>query len=136
VPTFIFPLTKTHLLTLIEYNVLRAIITNLSFLSLMAIFCWEFHSEPRLQKPRILAVTPVPRSLVPKSLQMSTPHTPWIDTFPLTVKRDNLIEAATNSDFDKHEPCSKIFCTPFKGPNEAKVPRGLVVWGDPWDIKA
>jgi hypothetical protein len=136
VPAFIFPLTINLLLTLIEYNELRAIITNLSFLSSMAILYWEFHSGPWLQKSRILTVTPVPRSLVPTSLRMSTPHTPWIDTFPLAVKRENVIEAAANSDFDEHEPCSKIFCTLFKGRNEAKVRRGLVVWGYPWDVKA
>jgi Domain of unknown function (DUF3425) len=72
----------------------------------------------------------------PTPLQRSTPHSPWIDTFPLAAMRDNLIEGAARSDFDAQELCAAIFGTLFKGPEDTKNRRGLVVWGDPWDVNA
>jgi hypothetical protein len=137
VPAFVFPLSTDHLLTLIEYNVLRAFITNLSLLSLMKLLHRECHSTLPLQKSLVPTPKTIPTPLAPTPLQMSTPHSPWIDTFPLAAMRDNLIEAAATSDFDERELCSDIFGTLFKGRKGSKKRTGLIVWGpQPWDVSA
>lgn len=82
----LFPLAPDHLITLVQFNVLRAAMTNLRLLSAL-------HTVPRecSEALRIVPVTdtifeepdhPVPLSLKPTLLQRTVVHDKWINIFP------------------------------------------------------
>ena len=147
-----FPLSSDYLLTLVQFNVLRALLTNISLLHLTSIFF------PSPFAPPAVAPSPslIPPALRPTPLQLSTPHLPWIDIFPHPVVRDNLIRAG--SAVDDHDVCIDIvgeICG-WGGPCEVlgmewdasrvivrdkeegepeREMRGVLVWADPWDAR-
>lgn len=134
--SFYLPLSVDHLLTLVHFNVFRALLTNMTILSLPGFFSCE---EPKttiasLSVP-LLDKIPVglPPTLVPTPLQRSVQHDAWIDLFPLPELRDNLIRLWGT--FDTCEICDDVLGTMY----DEEVCRhdernGLVVWGDPWDV--
>ena len=86
----------------------------------------------------------LPPALVPTQLQQRVPHEPWMDLFPLSVLRFNLIEAE-----ESFELCD--FCFDILGALvEKNIPgirnsdlvdepdcyeahdKGLIIWGVPW----
>jgi hypothetical protein len=165
-PPFVFPLSADHLLHLIHYNVYRALLTNKSLLNETT-----FLTQPHLQEPipifpstlsicdGLTIIHPglkpsLPQSLYPTSLQMSRPHSSWINMFPFSRLRDNLIDHEDT--FDGYELCYDLFGElstnyPIPGPSprapESSVDgldpdgddiaarrNGLIVWGEPWDV--
>ncbi|MCJ1281257.1 hypothetical protein MMC26_000575 [Xylographa opegraphella] len=145
-----FPLSSDHLLTLVQFNVFRGIVTNISLLHLTSIFFPSPSAPPAVPPPPSL----VPPSLRPTLLQLSTPHLPWIDIFPHPVVRDNLIRAGTA--INNHDVCSDIvgeICREGRnrevlgmewdpsslvvhGKAEGEPEKemsGVLVWADPWD---
>ena len=123
-----FPLSTDHLITLIEFNVFRAFLTNLSLLSLLNIIYDECDDVPHIS-PLSLPST-IPPALAPTTLQRSIPHPLWIDTVPLAAMRNNLI--LTAGTYDEDEMCSDMLGSLFRG-YKGSERRGLIVWGDPWD---
>lgn len=125
----VFPLSLDHqLITLIQYNVLRATMVNLSILSLT-------HTLP-VECGLALSIfdnlpTPatVPPSLEPTSLQRSTPHQPWIDCFPAARVRDNLIRWTGR--FDPDDLCCDLSGGLYEGFDDVEK-RGMIIWGEPW----
>ncbi|MCJ1431045.1 hypothetical protein MMC27_000395 [Xylographa pallens] len=145
-----FPLSSDYLLTLVQFNVLRALLTNISLLHLTYIFF------PSSSAPPAVAPSPslIPPALRPTPLQLSTPHLPWIDIFPHPMVRDNLIRAG--SAVDDHDMCIDIVGEICGGGGPCEVlgmewdasrvvirdkeegqpereMRGVLVWADPWD---
>ncbi|KAI2788183.1 hypothetical protein POX_e06196 [Penicillium oxalicum] len=142
--------TSDHLLTLTKMNVFRAFGRNIRIIG------WDLDSlhdedaiSPFSLSPALLnqkEYTPtfsfdstdtvdteysnLPVSLRPTHLQRSTPHHPWLDFFPLPKMRDNLIQAG--DDWDDHALCHDIMG--FWDSESLSTP-GLIVWGDPWDIR-
>jgi hypothetical protein len=116
-----------QLLTLIQFNVFRALVSNtfalrftMEWLEEDAISPWSSgSSEP--DNPSC------PKSLRPTTLQRTISHHPWIDLFPIPTMRDNLLLAGDS--YDETALCNDLveFCDV---PNEKT---GLIVWGDPWD---
>lgn len=115
------------LLTLVQFNVFRALISNTQSLG------WDFEwlecGEP--SSPWVMECQDVPYacplSLRPTSIQRKIDHHPWIDLWPIPKMRDNLLLAAGL--YDEDELCNAL--VEFKDvPNEQS---GLVVWGEPWD---
>src|SRR6266536_2727006 len=98
-----FPLSADHLIPLVQINVLRATLTNMTILSLMDIVpskcvSSSWRNLPLFPVPDCAAV---PSSLAPTPLQLATPgHPPWIDMMPLAALRDNAIKAAGAYDAD------------------------------------
>lgn len=91
-------LLSDHLLHLIHYNVLRGLSYNKKVVKPNAFF--ECSSTASIQLKRVLPQLPdtgslsefcLPESLAPTGLQMSRPHSAWIDVFPFPKMRDNLI---------------------------------------------
>jgi len=116
-----------QLLTLIQFNVFRALLNNtinmgwnLEWLECTdSISPWNtipLDSEPLC--PHALRPTPVQRTIA---------HHPWIDLWPIPKMRDNLLLAGDS--YDEDQLCNDLveFCDI---PNEQT---GLIVWSEPWD---
>ncbi|KAH6662057.1 hypothetical protein B0J14DRAFT_496447, partial [Halenospora varia] len=72
-----------------------------------------------------------PEALRPTALQLQIPHHPWIDLWPISQMRDNLLLAnlSPSTSFNEDQLCNDLVeFTDF--PNEQT---GLIVWSDPWD---
>jgi len=115
------------LLTLVQFNVFRALISNtfslgftMEWLDEAAIspFCTGIFEQVRLSSPP---------SLHPTTLQRSISHHPWIDLFPFPQLRDNLLLAGDS--YDETALCNDLvdFC------DVTHENTGLIVWKEPWD---
>jgi Domain of unknown function (DUF3425) len=117
-----------QLLTLIQFNVLRALITNT--MGLGWTLEWLECSDPVSPwNARCKSDNPdVPKDLRPSYLQRTVKHHPWIDLWPIPKMRDNLLRA--QGYYDEDVLCNAL--VEFKDiPNEQT---GLIVWSNPWDI--
>ncbi|KAH8797739.1 hypothetical protein F5884DRAFT_687764 [Xylogone sp. PMI_703] len=127
-----FPLSMDHLIVVVQLNVLRAVVTNISLV--------HPHLSVPTQCDTIIPVEPfalpsalaIPFTLQPTVLQSTTPHPFWIDLIPLGKWRDNMILASGT--FDEDELCVDIVGGLWEGFSDADR-RGLVVWNTPWDIR-
>jgi hypothetical protein len=94
---FVFPLCPDHLITLLQFNVLRALAVNRTLIPgilTTPLDCGEevIHIIPYPTKPELL-----PPTLLPTTLQQTVPHGNWIDLFPCPERRDRLIRAPAPS---------------------------------------
>jgi hypothetical protein len=100
-----FPLTRDHeLLSVIELNVSRAVLTNYSIISSIdpSSCCLGLRTFqlPQSHSGSVGAsVLPIP--LTPTLLQQQVPHFGWIDLFPSSQLRDNLILAFVENNIDE-----------------------------------
>ncbi|KFY73937.1 hypothetical protein V499_05994 [Pseudogymnoascus sp. VKM F-103] len=129
----VFPLCPDHLITLLQYNALRALAVNRTLISgilVTPLDCGEeiIHVIPYPSKPELL-----PLSLLPTVLQQTVPHGDWIDMFPCPEGRDRLIRAAGT--FDEDELWADCIGGLFEGfPDDEVERRGIIAWSPPWDI--
>ncbi|KAI0384867.1 hypothetical protein F5Y04DRAFT_222589 [Hypomontagnella monticulosa] len=128
-PNFSFPLSADHrLLVLIQYNVLRATITNMSILSIlhrMPLECGAVFNLKNFPHPP----DTIPPSLEPTELQKRIDHDVYIDVFPWPSMRDNLLLNMGN--FDEDELCVDVAGGLWEGFDKVEQ-TGLIVWGEPW----
>lgn len=120
-----------HLLTLIQFNVSRALISNTTRLG----FPMDWLTSDDCISPFNNTISSYtrdpyascPESLRPTELQRTVVHHPWFDLFPFPAMRDNILRKG--EDFDDGPLCLELveFCDV---PHERT---GLVVWGEPWD---
>jgi hypothetical protein len=130
-PSEYCPLPSDHLLSLIRYNLYRAVAAN----------SWSLGIDPRLMHSDIpspfISDDPaissfclsLPPSLCPTALQRNVPHHPYIDLFPFPPMRDFLLQFGDSIDED-------LLCADFAGENlhsDFGEHTGLIVWGEPWD---
>lgn len=135
-----FPLPADHLLTLVQFNVYRAIMTNMKLLNPMT--CQGSEPIPTAEPSALVnlssslsALAALPPSLLPTLIQKRVPHPSWIDTIPLAALRDNLILELGN--YDEDALCLDTLGCMFHdyAPPDYER-RGIVVWSDPCDISA
>jgi hypothetical protein len=135
------PLSSDHLLTLIQFNVFRASLINMSILSNASKFFTNIDVKPHLPSLPLQLSTVPPLALAPTSLQKSTSHPAWIDIFPLAAFRDNLITASASDNFKEVE---REFCADMLGSlfhaHKSDGARhgehmGFVAWETPWDVR-
>ena len=119
-----FPLTADHLITLIQYNVLRAIFTNIWILSLGENLPTECGNV--LALPKFAVPSTIPPSFEPTPLQKCTPHDFWIDTVPLGRARDNFI--LMTGSYDHDDLCSDMVGGLYEGYNDCKSELKSPVW--------
>ncbi|KAJ9136695.1 hypothetical protein NKR23_g9610 [Pleurostoma richardsiae] len=128
--------------TLVKYNVFNALGRNAAALG---IYCTKwllcdsmspFGSTGPLAASDILEALPgstCPDSLRPTALQLTVPHRPWIDLFPLPRMRDNILLATMDTrQLNGRELCFDMveaYGTTSAGPEDPL----LLVWGEPWD---
>ncbi|PVH72918.1 hypothetical protein DL98DRAFT_538810 [Cadophora sp. DSE1049] len=158
-----FPLSSDHLLHLIQHTVLRALFTNKDLLRVTATFIRaDFQAIASRPSGNLCGTYTVihpgngniPKCLIPTDLQMTRPHSAWIDMFPFERLRDNLI---THEDYFDHEemfkdlfghlvnstmPSSHRTYGSHLGSGTLASPRldedtitadrkGLIIWGEP-----
>jgi Domain of unknown function (DUF3425) len=126
-----FPLPiDQRLITLVQYNVLRGIATNISLLSLHHIIkddCskgkWSMYLFPAPAK--------LPESLQPTLMQRLVPHEEWIDLIPCPKMRDNAIKLAGT--LDHADLCKDVVGGCYEAFGDSDVENnGMIVWNDPW----
>jgi hypothetical protein len=129
----ILPLSSDHLIVLIQFNVLRASITNRQIISRIIPRAPDECSTragpcilPDPECPKDL-----PQSLQPTELQRTVPHEQWIDIVPHPKWRDNLI--LSSGTFDEDELWSDIIGGLFEGfPASDMETNGIIAWSTPW----
>lgn len=132
-PNVAFPLCPDHLITLLQYNAVRALITNRNLISgilVTPLECLEevIHIIPYPSQPEL-----VPPKLLPTILQQTVPHGDWIDLFPCPEGRDRLIRAIGT--FDEDELWADCIGGLYEGfPDDEIERRGIIAWSPPWDI--
>ncbi|KAK8038714.1 hypothetical protein PG993_007125 [Apiospora rasikravindrae] len=120
-------LSSDHRIPIIYFNVLRAIVTNMTILSQRATGCDHLY----VALPTFPAPGQLPDSLVPTARQLAVPHEACIDVIPSPRLRDNCLEAAAQGWLDIEElenDCTGGMCD---GPVRTDEP-GVIVWRDPW----
>lgn len=116
-----------QLLTLIQFNVFRALVYNTFTIG----FTMEWLDESAVSPWSLSAFAGInpscPASLRPTMLQRKISHHPWIDLFPIPKMRDNLLLAGDS--YDETALCNDLIDF-WDVPNEKT---GLIVWNEPWD---
>ncbi|KFY07444.1 hypothetical protein V492_07138 [Pseudogymnoascus sp. VKM F-4246] len=129
----VFPLCSDHLITLLQFNALRALAVNRTLISgilVTPLDCNEevIHVISYPKKPGSL-----PSALLPTILQQTVPHSDWIDMFPYPEGRDSLILAAGS--FDEDDLWADCIGGLYEGyPDDEMERRGMIAWSPPWDI--
>ncbi|KAL2854771.1 hypothetical protein BJX68DRAFT_253977 [Aspergillus pseudodeflectus] len=132
----IFPLCPDHLITLVQYNALRALAVNRALTNQLLttpLSCTDevIHLLPSPSTPQ--HIHSLPASLHPTHLQQTIPHGDWIDLFPSPEGRDRLIRAAGT--FDEDELWEDCIGGLYEGfPDDEISRRGLIAWSPPWDV--
>ncbi|KAI1375967.1 hypothetical protein F4677DRAFT_445683 [Hypoxylon crocopeplum] len=124
-----FPLSADHrLLVLIQYNVLRALMTNMSILSILSRIPLECGAALNIKD---LPSPPesIPPSLESTQLQKRIRHDAWIDIVPWSNMRDNFL--LNRGKYDEDDLCVDMVGGLYEGFDEVQT-RGLIVWGEPW----
>jgi hypothetical protein len=117
-----------QLLTLIQFNVFRALVVNTSALQ----FTMAWWTEPEAESPfnasdlDYSSELSCPVHLRPTLLQRTVEHHPWLDLFPIPELRDNILRLGDS--FDDTPLCIQML--EFLDLPHEKT--GLIVWGDPW----
>lgn len=131
--SLIFPLCPDHLITLLQYNALRALAVNRSLISGILFTPLECDEEIIHVVPYPTNPESVPAALLPTILQQTVPHGDWVDLFPCPEGRDNLIRALGT--FDEDELWADCIGGLYEGyPDDEMERRGMIAWSPPWDI--
>ena len=129
----VFPLCPDHLITLLQFNAIRAMAVNRSLISGLLVTPLDcdqevIHVVPYPTEPNLL-----PPTLLPTILQQTVPHGDWIDMFPCPEGRDRLIRAAGT--FDEDELWADCIGGLYEGfPDDEVERRGIIAWSPPWEI--
>lgn len=127
---YLYPISRDHLLPLLEYNVYRASITNLLIMGHVHLI----HETCGFRGSVTIFPNPyqgvgIPPTLERTALQQSTPYPDWVDLIPSPQMRDNAIR--TQHLFTNKELAADLL-TGMMGQEDRKDP-GMLVWSDPWD---
>ena len=131
-----YPLPADHLLTLVYYNVYRALIANVAILGLdLDLMVTDEYPSPftPLSPTASSALLSLPPSLQPTSLQSSIAHHPQWDIVPDPAIRDNLLRKG-EPNIDDVELCMDLIGSEARRSRHeaSNEPAGCLVWGDPW----
>ncbi|KAI1260604.1 hypothetical protein F5Y18DRAFT_251674 [Xylariaceae sp. FL1019] len=129
----IFPLCPDHLITLQQYNALRALAVNRGLISGILATPLDCDVEVIHTVPYPLKPESLPPTLLPTRLQQTVPHGDWIDSWPCPEGRDRLIMAAGT--FDEDDLWSDCIGGLYEGfPDDEIEQRGVIAWSPPWHI--
>ncbi|KAF2824640.1 hypothetical protein CC86DRAFT_353094 [Ophiobolus disseminans] len=135
ISTVTFPLSSDHLITLVQFNVLRGSVTNRQLLDKLPCLDSQvyntFHPTDLHYFPVLCAsdLQGLPPALHPTTLQCTILHPHWIDMFPHPRARDNLITATGH--YDPHDLWIDVIGGLFQGFTKNEV-SGFLVWSTPW----
>lgn len=127
----LYPMSRDHLLPLVEYNVWRAALTNVLILGHLHLLgqqnCRFGNCVPVFPNP--YQGNTLPESLKPTALQRSTPYPDWIDLIPSPRMRDNAIRS-------QHLISNADLCADLMGGLSGRqydIGSAIMVWSDPWE---
>lgn len=115
------------LLTLIQFNVFRALFSNSIAIGFTLDWLTGDAISPFFRDKTIVHDRSCPASLRSTTLQRQVSHHPYIDLFPFPALRDNLF--CQGEDFDDDDLCHDLVEV-CHAPSERS---GLIVWSNPWD---
>lgn len=134
----LYPLPADQLLTLVYYNVYRALVQNIAILGLdQDLMCTDEYPSPflPLSPSATSALVNLPPALQPTELQKAIAHHPEFDIIPFANVRDNLLQARTET-FNDVELCLDVVGDGTGGGGldyDTQKEAGMIVWGEPWD---
>ncbi|KIW80554.1 hypothetical protein Z517_07170 [Fonsecaea pedrosoi CBS 271.37] len=116
------------LLTLIKFNVFRALMANDKTLGFVNQWLQCEAISPFFRSPdgTQAAVQTCPANLRPTNLQLIVAHHPWIDLLPDPRMRNNIL--LLGDDYDDEPLCHDVVDN-----RHGKQSESLIVWGDPCD---
>ncbi len=138
----LYPLSRDHLIPLIEYNLIRASLTNILILGHLQLLqtssCRFGEHVPVFPRPCRDDDRNIPKSLTPTPLQRRTPHPAWIDLFPSPRMRDNAIRAQDRfSIVELRADLMSGMCAEYgresRRDEHSPGSGGLLVWSNPWE---
>lgn len=134
-----------HLLRLIQLNVINSLTRNSDILGLTVdwLVCSSLSPfglppslspscSPSTSSPNI-TLAPYPKNMHPTVLQLSVPHHPLVDLFPLPQMRDNCLVAI--SQILTHAEEEDLWNDMIES-GGGKDWTGMIVWGEPWDPRS
>ena len=134
-----YQLPADHLISLVYYNVYRAMITNMGLLGLdlNLMYSDDYPSPfPPLSPSSNSRLLSLPPTLQPTELQKTVAHHPQWDVLPDAQIRDNILRYGEDN-IDDLQLCLDM----VGGGNyvsrdnlDTQEINGLIVWGEPWDI--
>ncbi|KAK8876870.1 hypothetical protein PGQ11_001816 [Apiospora arundinis] len=131
----LFPLCPDHLITLLQFNALRALAANRTLISGILTTPLDCEEETIHILPYPTDSRRLPPALLPTALQQTVPHGDWIDIFPSPEARDSLIRAIGSGAMDEDELWADCIGGLYEGfPDDEVERRGVVAWSPPWDI--
>ncbi len=124
------------LLTLLHFNLVRALACNVALLGLAGEDLEGDVPSPFLCQEQKIRLGLLPPSLRPTQIQMTMPHHAEVDVFPYPEYRDNVILAGDA--IDDVELCNDILYGVDPGNEQESLGfsknsrTGFIVWSDPW----
>jgi len=135
---WLYPLPADHLISLVYYNVYRALIANAAMLGLDPNLMYsDDYPSPflPLSPSATSALRRLPPSLQPTKLQCTVAHHPEWDILPDPVVRDNILRYGEEN-IDDMEICFDMVgdgtCCDVDDVDTQRK-NGAIVWGEPWD---
>ena len=135
-PKFLYPLSADSLLTLIHFNVFRALVSNISTIG------WGFNeicldetlsNFPSMTEKEASALA-MPYTLKPTKLQLSLPHHPVFDIYPDPRFRDNILLYGEDAFDDTEFILDVLGDGTVTAESDSKSHTGMITWGEPWDV--
>jgi hypothetical protein len=134
---WLHPLPADHLLSLVYYNVCRALISNIAILGLdLNLMSTQDYPSPFLPSSPTASslLGSLPTSLQPTELQRTISHHPEYDILPDPTMRDNFL-CYGEDNVDDAELCLDMTGNGVHNEvQDAAGQAGFIVWGDPWDL--
>ncbi|ETI28297.1 hypothetical protein G647_00746 [Cladophialophora carrionii CBS 160.54] len=136
----LYKLPADHLISLVYYNVYRALIANVHLLGLdLNLMYSDDYPSPflPLSPSASSKIRRLPPTLEPTELQKTVAHHPMWDIFPDPEIRDNILRYGQEN-IDDLKLCLDMVGDgnyPGSGDLDTQQTNGLIVWGEPWDIQ-
>jgi hypothetical protein len=136
---WMYPLPSDHLISLVYYNVYRALITNVETLGLdLNLMYTDDYPSPFLPlSPTATSnIRRLPPTLEPTELQRTVAHHPQWDIFPYAELRDGILRYGEDNINDQDLCLDMVGSGCYDQPAQEVLVQnqnGLIVWGEPWD---
>jgi hypothetical protein len=134
----LYPLSSDHLLSLIYYNVFRALVSNMRLLNLdLELMERDDYQSPFLELDSgtcSIDLNSIPSDFQPTLIQRTVPHHPRMDIFPDPVVRDNII--LNQKKFEDYPFCMAVIGHDTWHEDDPSQRAGMVVWAEPWNVRS
>ncbi|KIW73197.1 hypothetical protein PV04_01333 [Phialophora macrospora] len=133
-----YKLPADHLISLVYYNVYRALISNVHLLGLdpNLMYSDDYPSPFLPLSPSASSkIRQLPPTLEPTELQKTIAHHPMWDVFPDPEVRDNILRYGEDN-IDDLQLCLDMVGDgnyTDMGDLDTQQTNGVIVWGEPWD---